>query len=234
MIVLYILLAIIFLLALLFSFHIKFYLQLEDELEIHAGIGPIVLKLTPKKQKKITLSDFTYEKHRKRLEKERKAAAKKASKKAAKDEKKRQAKALADQAEKTTASADEAQDENKLSSIIDIISFILEEFPRFVSYFKTEIRMLDITVGGKDADAIARKYGKISALTALLIELLDSKTNMKQINPGAVQVRADFIAPKTKYRLHIRIKLRLFSILRVGVHTMKWIINKKIKEMKAK
>ena len=50
MIVLYILLGIILFFALLFSLHLKFYLNISDVVTIHAGIGPVVLKLAPKKE----------------------------------------------------------------------------------------------------------------------------------------------------------------------------------------
>lgn len=233
MILLYILLGIILLFALLFSLNLKFYIRLEDELTIHAGVGPVILKLAPKKEKEIDLADFTYEKHMKRLEKERKAAQKKAAKKSAKDEKKRRQKALTEEAQKAASSAEQAEDENKLAPILDIISFALGEIPRFFSYFHADIRLLDITVGGADADVIARKYGKVSALVSLLIELLDSKTKLKKIKSGAVQVRADFLREKITYKLHIRIKLRVFSLVRVLMHTIGWMIRQKISEMRS-
>ena len=84
-ILLYILLGIILLVGLLLSFHIKIYLHLGDELHLRAGLGPIMLKLAPKKPPKpIDLRDYTYEKHQKRLEKDRKAALKKKQKAAEK------------------------------------------------------------------------------------------------------------------------------------------------------
>lgn len=233
MIVLYILLGIILFFALLFSLHIKFYLKLDGETTIHAGFGPIVLKLAPKKPPKpVKLSDFTYEKHQKRLAKEKKAAEKKAAKKAAKAEKKRQQKALAEQAEKAASAIDTATEEHKLASVIDILTLVFDELPKLASYFKTEIRMLDITVGGKDADKIARTYGKIAALIPLLIDLLENKTDFKKLKPDVIHVEADFLAPKTTYRMHIRLKLRLFSIIRIGFHALKWFIGLKIREAK--
>ena len=90
MIILYILLGIVLFIALLFSLHLKFYLKIDGTTTIHAGLGPIVLKLLPKKDAKaIDLRNFTYEKHQKRLEHDRKAALKKAEKKAKKTKKKK-------------------------------------------------------------------------------------------------------------------------------------------------
>ena len=174
---------------------------------------------------------FTYEKHQKRLKKERLRAMKKKEK----AEQKKQAKALAKQAEQTAkeeAAAEEAGEDVKkftLEAILEIIEFVLEEFPRFTSYIHTEIRMLDITVAGKDAADCAKKYGIIAQLTSYLLEILDNGTAMKPLKPDAVAVRADFLAAKTVYRMDIRIRLRLFSIVRVGFHTLVWYIKRKIK-----
>ena len=74
MIVLYILLGIVLFFALLFSLHLKVFIELEDKLKLRVGYGPVIITLSPKKKKKIKLSDFTYKKHQKRLEKERKKA----------------------------------------------------------------------------------------------------------------------------------------------------------------
>ena len=65
------------------------------------------------------------------------------------------------------------------------------------------------------------------------VELLNNKTQMKQLKHGAVGVAADFVAPKTTYKLKLSFRLRLFSIVRVGWHTLKWFISQKIKESKS-
>lgn len=234
MIVLYILLAVILFIALLLSLNLKLYIKLDDVATIHVGFGPIVIQIAPKKPRKpVALSDFTYEKHQKRLIRDRKLAEKKAAKQSAKIEKKRQQKAMEEKAKQTATAVNEAEDENKLFSIIELLSFIFDELPKFFSCFQAEIRMLDISVGGKDADCIARNYGKISALVSLLIELLDNKTRLKKLKPNSVQVRADFVSEKIKYRLNIHIKLRLFSIVCVGFDAIKWFIKQKISKMKA-
>ena len=230
MIILYIFIGIILLLALLFSWHIKFYLILDETTTIHAGLGPIVLQLAPKKEKKpINLSDFTYEKHQKRLLREKKAAMKKAAKKALKDEKKKEKKNLAEEAAKAAENIEKAADEEKLVSVIDILTLVFEELPKLASYFKTEIRMLEITVGGKDADKIARTYGRMSTLLPLLIDLLDNKTTLKRLKDDVIHLNADFLAEKTRVRMNIRLRLRIFSIIRIGWHALVWFIRMKVK-----
>ena len=230
---LYLLLGIAVLLGVILSMRLKIYLRMTDTFGLRAGLGPIVLTLAPAKPKKpVDLKDFTYEKHQKLLQKERA----KAQKKAEKSEQKKQAKALAKEAEKTAREETAAEESGEpvkkftLEAILEIVEFVLEEFPRFTSYIHTEIRSLDITVAGKDAADCAKKYGIIAQLTSYLLELLENGTAMKPLKPDAVAVRADFLAQKTVYKMDIRIRLRLFSIVRVGFHTLVWFIKSKIKK----
>ena len=99
---------------------------------------------------------------------------------------------------------------------------------------KTEIRMLHISVGGEDAAECAKKYGVTCALTSLLIELIENKTSLKKINANSVSVTADFLSEKTRIMLDISLKISIFSIFRVGVHTLKWLISQKIKQVNNK
>lgn len=232
-ILLYILLGIVVLLGVILSMRLKIYIRMTDTFELRVGIGPIVRTLVPSKPPKtIDLSDFTYEKHRKRLQKERMRALKKSEK----AEKKRQAQTLAKEAEQTakeeSAAAETGGEVKKftLEAILGILEFVLEEFPRFTSYIHTEVRMLDIAVAGRDAADCAKKYGIIAQLTSYLLEILDTRTAMKPLKPGVVAVNADFLAAKTVYQLDIRIRLRLFSVVRVGFHTLWWFIRSKIQK----
>ncbi|MBE6616827.1 MAG: hypothetical protein E7627_02605 [Ruminococcaceae bacterium] len=232
MIVLYILLVIILFFALILSLHIKVFIRLDNELRLRVGLGPVIITLSPKKKKKVKASDFTYKKHRKRLLKEKKKQDKKSRKRAEKEEKKKQAKLLKKEAETAAKASEEATAGNKLGSIMELIKFVLSELPVFASYIKTDIRQIYITVGGKDADVTARSYGAISAILANLIELLKNKTQLRPVKDRAVGVFADFTAEKTSYRLDLYFRLRLFSIVRVGWHTLKWFISQKIQESK--
>ena len=232
-ILLYILLGILVLIGVILSLRLKIYIRLTDAFELRAGLGPVVLTLAPSKPRKpVDLADFTYEKHQKRLAKERA----KALKKSEKAEKKRQAKALAKEAEQTAkeeAAAEENGEEVKkfsLESVLAIIEFVLEEFPRLTSRIHTEVRLLDITVAGKDAADCAKKYGIIAQMTSYLLEILDNGTSMKPLKPGTVAVNADFLAAKTVYRLDIRIRLRLFDVVCTGVRALVWYVKSKMKK----
>lgn len=232
MIVLYILLGIILLIAFILSLHIKVIVKLEDEFVLRVGLGPVIITLSPKKKKKVKASDFTYKKHRKRLQDDAKKAKKKSLKKAEKEEKKRKAKLLKKEAETAAQTTEEAASGNKLGTILELIKFVLSELPVFASYIKTDVRKLWITVGGADADVTARSYGVISGIVANLMELVKNKTQLRPIRSNSISVLADFTAEKTLYKLDLYFRLRLFSIVKVGWHTLKWFISQKIKETK--
>ena len=92
MVFLWILLGIILFFILLGAIPLRLRIRLEEQFTLLAGIGPLVIFRMPKIQKPVDLRDFTYEKHRKRLEKERAARLKKKQKKLQNDEKKQQKK----------------------------------------------------------------------------------------------------------------------------------------------
>ena len=241
-ILLYIFLGIILLLALILSLRAKVYIRLDEELRVRAGLGPIVLTVVPSKPKKpLREEDFTYEKHQKRLENDRiraeKKAAKKAADKAAKKakaaEKKKQAAKLTTEAEEAANNPDESRASDKITTILSLVSFGVGELGKLASWLHTDIKRLDITVGGPDAAAVALNYGRISAAAALLIELLDHKTALKSRPKREVAVRADFLAEKTAFRVDMSFKLRLVSFLRIGIHALVWFIRLKISQSRA-
>lgn len=222
-----IILMIVLLFVLILSLRLKLYIRLDDTLYVSAGLGPVLLSLLPRryKRKSINLEDFSYKKHQKRLKHEQKIAQKKIEK----SNKKKFRKTL-DDADKTVKSEAEGKKTSKLSldAIIEIICFILEEFPKLTASFITEIRMLEINVAGRDASDCAVKYGIISQSVAYLVEILDSSTRMKPLKQNAIVVKSDFLKEKSSYKIDIRLKVSLFSLLKSGVRSLVWLIKSDI------
>lgn len=222
-----IILIIFLLFALILSLRLKLYIRLDDTLYVSAGLGPILLRLLPQryKRKAIDLNDYSYENHQKRLEHEKRLALKKAEKK----RKKKLTKTL-DDADKTVKAEADGKKTSKLSldAIIDIVSFVFSELPKLTSSFITEIRELDITVAGRDASDCAVKYGIISQSVSYLIEILDSSTKLKALRPDAVSVNCDFLAEKTSYKIDVRLKVSLFSLLKTGIRSLIWLLKSDI------
>ena len=235
---LYIILGIILLIALILSLRAKVFLRLDDGLTIKAGAWFILITLLPKKDKtkkrrRPLLSSFSYKNHQRRLKRDAKKEAKKAAKAAKKAEKKRLKRKTAEigeQAKKAAAKAEKSLGE-KLEGIFELVSFILEEFPRLASYIHTDVRELKINVASGDAAKTAEIYGGVSALSAALIELLACRTKLKPMKDDAIAVNADFFGTKTSATVDISMQITLFSVLRVGWHTLKWFIGQKIKNI---
>lgn len=234
MTVLIVLGAVLLFFVVLFSLNLKLDAAISDTTTIRAGLGPIMLTLSPKKDRVIDPDDFSYKKHQKRLKKDRKKAHKKSEKKRLKEEKKATKKAEAEKIKRDAEKAGTEIEKKKfpLGFILALIKFAFREIDVFIGYFRIEIKALHITVGGKDAENIGRTYGVISGALPFLIELLDHKTHLKKLKPDAVSVNADFLLEKTKFDAHIRLKLRLNSFLKVGIHALVWFIKQKIKEAK--
>ena len=224
---LYVILGIVLFFCFLLSLRVRVRVMLGSDLRARAGLGPVMLTLLPQKKKKIKLSAFTYEKHQKRLEKERRKKLKKARKKKAKSENRAKTDEIRKKAENASLSHDKG---DAAVSVLEIIRFALDEFPRLASYFHIHIRRLRIVVGGEDAAKIALDYGKLEAAVSLTAELLENKTKLHKIKDGDISVRADFLAPKTSVEMDIALSVSLFSLVRVAVHSIKWFIGMKMKK----
>ncbi len=215
MIFLWILLGIVLFFALLGAIPLRLRIRLEEQFTLLAGIGPIVLFRIPKVPKPVDLRDFTYEKHRKRLEKERAARLKKKQKKQLSDEKKQLKKnSAADKAKKVQKTAEEAgQKENKLEGILSLVSCVLDGLPGLFGGFKCRIYHLDITVGGKEASDTAKNFGIFSQSLAYLLEFLDNKTRFVRPKEETIAIRADFLSAKTQVRADFYLQIRVGQIL---------------------
>ncbi len=225
---LYVILGIVLFFALILSMRLKVYIRLDDGFRLRVGLGPVIFTIFPtqKRRKKINLANFSYKKHQKRLARERQ----KALQKSQKAQKKKQARDLAKKANETVQKEASGEEVKKFSLelIIEIIEFALSELPRLASNIVTNVRMIDITVGGHDAADCANKYGITAQLTSYLLAALDHSTSMKPLKPDAIAVKADFLSEKTVYRLDISFKVSLFSTVKVGIHTLMWMIQSKI------
>lgn len=215
--------------ALILSITPKVNIIYEDEFRLRVGIGFLMLTVVPKKKKKEPQADaeeFTYKKHQKRLEKDRKAALKKkkkdeakAAKKAAKKAKKAKEKIknAEEAAKKASETEEDESGESKLEGILELVKAVLALIPYATKQFHTEIKSLKITVGGKDPEITGKRYGRISLLAGLIIDTLENHTAMKRLKPGQAVCNADFLSEKTKIAVNISISVSLFSLVKIGV-----------------
>lgn len=214
MVVLKILIGVILFFALLGAIPLRLRIRLEEQFTLLAGIGPLVLFRMPKKPKPVDLRDFTYNKHQKRLKKERAARLKKKQKKQLSDEKKLQKKnAAAEKAKKIKdTAADAGKKENKLEAILSLVNCVLDGLPGLFGGFKCRIYRLDVTVGGKEAADTAKNFGIYSQTLAYLLEFLDNKTHFVRPREETIAIRADFLAEKTKVQADFTLQIRIGQI----------------------
>ncbi|MBE6613890.1 MAG: hypothetical protein E7631_01115 [Ruminococcaceae bacterium] len=215
MVFLWILLGLILFIALLCAIPLRLRIRLDEQFSLLAGIGPLVLFRTPKPFRPVDLRDFTYRKHRKRLQKEQQAKLKKKQKKKRLEDKKQQKKntaaAKVGEIEKTAAEA--GKKENKLEGILSLVSCVLDGLPGLFGGFKCRIFLLDVTAGGKEAADTARNFAILSQSLAYLLEFLDNKTHFVRPRENTVAIRADFLLAKTRVKADFYLQIRIGQIL---------------------
>ncbi|MBR5633372.1 MAG: hypothetical protein IKW68_05260 [Clostridia bacterium] len=198
MVALYIVSILIIVIALLLMTKVKLRLLSDGDLRLKVGVGPFMVTLLPSKQKKIKLRDFTHKKYLKKLqllrqEKERLAA-------------EAEAKKLKKQAEKESG-------ENKLSGLTDFIMTLLSKYEKYTGRLNTEVKRLDVSVGGKDASAAAISYAVYSQAVAYILEILESKTKMKPLKEGRVNVVCDWFSDKTDVSADVVVKIKVWDAI---------------------
>ena len=163
MIVLYILGVLALLIFLLLMLNIKVHVKSDGELALRAGAGPVMIKLIPKKEKKIKLKDFSHKKYLRKMEALRLDKEKKAAKKRKKQEKPKKVKTKEEKRDVVT-------------SIIELVIDILGRLDKYTSRINAKLDKLILSVGGKDPLDASVKFGVLSTSVSLLLELLNSKT----------------------------------------------------------
>lgn len=167
-----------------------------EDITIRVGAGPFLIKVFPKKEKKIRLKDFSKEKYLKLLEEEKKAPDTPEEKKEKKKEK------------------------GSIPRTISLVRRILERLDVYTGRIYTKVSHLDVAVGGDDAASAAIAYGAVSQSVSYLIELLDQKTRLRIPNPEKLSVRVDYLADGTKFSLDLTIKIRIIDALRTAVEIL--------------
>ncbi|MBQ7921797.1 MAG: DUF2953 domain-containing protein [Clostridia bacterium] len=237
MIILYILAGIAAFILLLCLIPLRVRIKVHDSFSLTAGIGAITLFRIPEKKKKthVDLRDFTYNKHRKRLEKEAAASEKRnqklAQKKEAKRLKKEQAAKKKEEAKQHAAEhGTDTPLSEKISGILELVELVLDELPNLFGRFHCRINRLHVIVGGKDAASAAVNFGIISQAAAYLLEILDNKTRLHKPKNNSIVVKVDYIREKSDFDLDITLQVRVGGILRTVFSLLVGFIRTKMKK----
>lgn len=191
------------LIFLLLMTNLKIRVISDGDITLKAGAGPVMLKLMPKKQKKVKLRGFTHKKYLALVEAEKKGLQdKKAGQEADKSEKKEKGK------------------KESIANTVSLVAQILERLEVYAGRLLTKIKSLDVTVGGDDAASAAVTYGVVSQSVTYLLELLDCKTKLKIPDPDRLSVKCDYTAKEISINVDISVKLRVIDALRTAVDIM--------------
>ncbi len=184
-------------------------IKLKDELSVFLKIWFVNIKLTPKKEKPIKLSDFKIARFRKRrLKEQRKYLLSRPKKKSGH---------ITDKEEKEKPQY--ALKENARYGLDILRLAVLKAIKKFGKHLRISLYHLRITVGGEEPDKTAITYGCICQGVSYLTKIFDNHLNMKY--PGRTENRifvgADFTSPKTKIDLHIAFRIKVWHIASVGL-----------------
>ncbi len=193
MLALYIIAAILTLIGILLLSHVKLVIRSDGKLDLRVRLGLLSFRLShPRKKPKIKLRDFTQKKY---LEKLRLLEAEKNKKAPDESEKKK------------------PKDKGSITEIVDLILEILSKAETYTGRLKTEIRRLNVTVGGRDPAQCAITYGVLAQTASYLIELLDTKTKLKKLKLNSVNITCDFLSEKTVFDVDLSVKITVFDAL---------------------
>ncbi len=98
--------------------------------------------------------------------------------------------------------------------IHDLIYSVCRGSSRLWRKIRVEGLEVSMVAGGEDACQAALNYGKISAAVYTVLGALKS---LLSVSVKAVEIQCDFDAPTTCYRLHAKVKVRIFVLIAAAV-----------------
>ena len=209
------------LIAALLLLRVKIVIEYQEELTLYIRILFFKIKIIPKKEKKIKISDYTKKKIAKRQklseEKEKKKKQKKAEKSAAKAEAKKNPK---------------KKEKPPILDTIRLIRVLLSIFlKRFFGHLRIDLARLNITVAADDAAKCAIMYGYICQSVAYTVELLDRFTNLRRNDNTEISVTPDFTSEKLAVDIHIAFSLTIGQVFDILFKTAFGFVKNKLEKI---
>lgn len=194
-----ILFSILILIALILLIRIKVIIDYRGEdIKLKLRILGIPIKLLPRnqKKKKIKLSDYSYKKRQKALQKKPKNVKKK--------------KEVAKVKEKPSIT-------EAIPTIADIVKYLMK---KFFGHLRIDVTEIKITVGTDDAAKTAIMFGIVNQAAAALFDLLSTITNVKKNKKNEIAVYADFTSDKTVININLGFSLRVWHLFSIALGTL--------------
>ncbi len=195
----YILAAILLLLLFLAWLRIRISVIYTDDITVLLQVLWIKIPLYPRK-KKVKIHQYTYQKYRKRLLKQRKC-----------EKEKRQ---LAAQSKPPKAK----KRPRSLRKNLTLYQYLFQKlYARFLRHFRIDVAKLHITVATGDAAQTAILTGFATQIVAYLLAFLDQHTNLRHGYRKDISVTSDFLSDKSRISCQICFSLRIFEITGLGI-----------------
>ncbi len=214
MIVLYILAAVVGVIALLLLCRIYVsFSYCGGSIVMYVRYAFLRIRLMPSKEGKIKLGSYTYEKVKK------KAAEKRAPKK-----KERKTEPKKKTAVKKNQAADIGGNEakkNAVAMLFELREIIFDVLKRAPGKLRLEIKRLRLSVGAGDAASTAVTYGAITQAAGAALTLAEEHADVR-IKRDAVMIVPDFLSGKIDADVSVRLSVRVGSIAALGV---RFVIN---------
>lgn len=207
-IILFFLLAILLLIVALLSLKIKVDLFYNDSFKVRIRVLCFRYTLFPRKKKRVDLKDFSYEKHQRRLEKER-----------AKQEKKEKEDLL--KAKEKAKAPKEKKTRYSITALIRAALHLLKKIPpRLFRCFRFDVARLHITVGTEDAAKTALQYGWISQGVAYALTLISEGSHLSRRSFERTRVSADFFTAGIRADVAVTVSVRPIRMIPFGIASL--------------
>ncbi len=213
MIVLYILAAVIGVIALLLFCRVYVSFSYgEGNLALTVRYALLRIRILPAKEKKIKPGDYTFDKVAKRKLKQAKKEKEKSEKapKKSKPKKKRAEKKPADESEKK-------ENKNALIPMIpELIKLVFDVLKRAPRKLRLEINRLRLSVGAENAADTAIRYGAVTQAVGAALTLAEEHADVR-VGKDAVMTVPNFLSGKTDADISVRLSVRVGSVLGLGL-----------------
>ena len=121
-------------------------------------------------------------------------------------------------------------DFGQISDLLDMLQGIGKHLVNLIHNIRINL-WLDLSVGGEDAAEAAINYGKYNAVVWTLI---GQASGIMTVKPQKVNIKCDFEYDRLKFDLFAKIKLRLITVLVIGLCILFRILVNNIKNRKVK
>ena len=108
--------------------------------------------------------------------------------------------------------------EKKSPTLLENLGLIKEVLSVFIKAFAKELKVklakIHVKVATEDAAKTAILYGAVSGSIALIVELIDSYTNLSRLKERSIIVESDFLSDKSEADISISLSISVYGAIK--------------------